>query len=82
MAALGLALQNLEAKGQVTAHDKVVADALAEVLTGGPTADQTAPVNEDDVLALERRAFMRLIKIDATLARIEHTIETGKPLRN
>lgn len=82
MAALGLALQNLEAKGQVTAHDKVVADALAEVLTGGPTADQTAPVNEDDVLALERRAFMRLIKTDATLARIEHTIETGKPLRN
>ena len=81
-AALGLALENLKAKGQVTAHDEVVADALAEVLTGGPEADPTVPVSEDDLLALERAVFLRLVKTDATLARLEHTLETGKPLRN
>ena len=66
----------------LTAHDKLVAGALAEVLTGGPGADQSEPISEDNVLALERAAFMRLVKTKATLARIEHTLETGRPLRN
>ena len=81
-AALGLMLRDLRAKGEATAHDEAVADALAEVLTGGPEADSTEPVSEDDVLRLERAAFMRLVKSEATLARIEHMLETGKPLRN
>jgi len=34
------------------------------------------------VLDLERAAFMRLVKTPATLARIEHVLETGRPLRN
>jgi 3-hydroxyacyl-CoA dehydrogenase len=34
------------------------------------------------VLALERAAIMKLIRTPATLARIEHTLETGRPLRN
>ena len=63
-------------------HDALVADALAEVLTGGAKADMTEPVSPDRVLNLEREAFMRLVKTDKTLARIEHTLETGKPLRN
>ena len=33
-------------------------------------------------LALEREAFLALIQTPATLARIEHMLETGKPLRN
>ena len=81
-AALSLALCDLRAKGKVTAHDEVVADALAEVLTGGPGADPTEPVGEDNMLVLERAAFMRLVKTEATLARMEHTLETGRPLRN
>ncbi len=52
------------------------------MLTGGPAADPTEPVSADEVLRLEREAFMRLIHTDATLARIEHTVATGKPLRN
>jgi 3-hydroxyacyl-CoA dehydrogenase len=39
-------------------------------------------VSETKILELERGAFMRLLKTPATLARIEHTLETGKPLRN
>ncbi|MFQ5930902.1 MAG: 3-hydroxyacyl-CoA dehydrogenase NAD-binding domain-containing protein [Nitrospiraceae bacterium] len=81
-AALGLALRSLQAKGEITAHDEVVAGALCEVLTGGPKVDLTEPVSEDDLFGLERAAFMRLVKTEATLARIEHTLETGKPLRN
>ncbi|MFQ5970830.1 MAG: 3-hydroxyacyl-CoA dehydrogenase NAD-binding domain-containing protein [Alphaproteobacteria bacterium] len=81
-AALGLALRDLKAKGMLTPHDEVVADALADVLTGGPECDLTEPVGEDAVMALERDAFMRLVRTDPTLARMEHTLETGKPLRN
>jgi 3-hydroxyacyl-CoA dehydrogenase len=33
-------------------------------------------------LDLERRALMSLVKRPQTLARIEHMLETGKPLRN
>ena len=68
--------------GKATAHDRVVAGALAEVLSGGADADITQPLAEDDLLALERRSFMRLIRHPASIARIEHMLETGKPLRN
>ncbi|MFQ5785469.1 MAG: 3-hydroxyacyl-CoA dehydrogenase NAD-binding domain-containing protein [Alphaproteobacteria bacterium] len=81
-AALGLAVQDLRRKGVATAHDEVVAGALAEVLSGGPDADFIEPTGEDTVLGLERAALTRLMRTDATLARMEHTLETGKPLRN
>lgn len=54
---------------------------MAEILTGGDT-DPTRAVGEDELLALERRAVMALIRTPATLARMEHMLETGKPLRN
>ncbi|RMD64553.1 MAG: 3-hydroxyacyl-CoA dehydrogenase/enoyl-CoA hydratase family protein [Alphaproteobacteria bacterium] len=81
-ATLDFAVRDLRAKGVATEHDTRVAAALAEVLTGGPGADHTEPVPADTVLALERRAFMALVRTEATLARMEHTLETGKPLRN
>ncbi len=81
-ASLAFALRDLYAKGVATEHDMVVATELAEVLTGGPKADHTEPMSEDAILKMERAAFMRLVKTPATLARVEHTLETGKPLRN
>jgi len=81
-ATLKFAVHDLHLKGVATQHDAVVADALADVLTGGMEADHTEPTLEDTVLALERAAFMRLVRTEATLARMEHTLETGKPLRN
>ena len=68
-------------QGKATAHDKVVAGHLAEVISGGDT-DLTETVSEDDLLKLERQATMALLREPKTLARIEHTLETGKPLRN
>jgi 3-hydroxyacyl-CoA dehydrogenase len=81
-ASLAYALRDLYAKGQATEHDMVVASELAEVLTGGAKADFTEATSEDTILKMERAAFMRLVKTPGTLARVEHMLETGKPLRN
>jgi 3-hydroxyacyl-CoA dehydrogenase len=59
----------------------VVSDALAEVLSGGE-ADLIDVVTEEDLLALERKAFMARVHDKRTLARVEMMLETGKPLRN
>jgi 3-hydroxyacyl-CoA dehydrogenase len=67
--------------GMATKHDVVVSRELARVLTGGET-DMLDTVKEQRLLDLERESFIRLVKTSATLARIEHTLETGKPLRN
>jgi 3-hydroxyacyl-CoA dehydrogenase len=81
VAALKLALSTFVAQGKATPHDVTVSLALAKVLTGGKT-DHTETVGEKDLLKLERQAFMELMKTSATLARIEHMLDTGKPLRN
>jgi 3-hydroxyacyl-CoA dehydrogenase len=79
--ALELMVDGLALSGKATPHDVVVARQLAAVLSGG-AADVTTPVGEDRLLQLESQAFMALIRQPATLARIEHMLETGKPLRN
>ena len=81
-AALDFALRDLKAKGVILPHDEVVAGALVRVLTGGPEADMTAPLSEEAVHGLERTALMELVRTDGTLARMEHMLESGKPLRN
>ena len=79
--ALQMAVEGFHKLGKASDYDTVVADALADVLSGGDT-DITETVDEDALLDLERRALMSLVKRPQTLARIEHMLETGKPLRN
>ena len=79
--ALTMVLYGLRRLGKATPHDEVVAKVLAGVLSGDGT-DVTESLTEDDLLALERRAFMELVRHPATIARIEHMLDTGKPLRN
>jgi 3-hydroxyacyl-CoA dehydrogenase len=79
--ALTMAVDALRLSGKATPHDEVVAGELATVLSGGAT-DITLVTGEDDLLKLEREAFMRLVRTPATLARMEHMLDTGKPLRN
>ncbi|MFD2250637.1 3-hydroxyacyl-CoA dehydrogenase [Pseudochelatococcus lubricantis] len=79
--AMMMAAQGFHKRGIATDHDLVVADGLADVLSGGD-ADPTVPAAEKDVLRLERETFMRLARTPGTLARIEHMLLTGKPLRN
>src|SRR5271165_454346 len=80
-AAMRGAVHGFRKRGLATPHDAVVNAALAEVVCGGD-ADLTDTLTEQQLLDLERAAFMRLVKTPATLARIEHVLETGKPLRN
>jgi 3-hydroxyacyl-CoA dehydrogenase len=79
--ALSMAAEGFHRRGLATDYDMVVCEALADVLCGG-AADLVDVVTEDQLLALERAAFMRLMKNGGTLARIEHMLVTGKPLRN
>jgi 3-hydroxyacyl-CoA dehydrogenase len=79
--ALRLAVEGLRAQGKASGHDALVAEGLAEILSGGDT-DVTRPLTGADLSALERAVFMRLVREPKTIARIEHMLETGKPLRN
>jgi 3-hydroxyacyl-CoA dehydrogenase len=80
-AALEMAVEGFRLSGMATPHDEVVAKKLAYIVTGGDT-DPTQTVAEDELSRLEREAFLALIQTEGTLARIEHMLETGKPLRN
>ncbi len=80
-AAFAMAVNDFVTQGKATAHDAVVAAKVANVISGGDT-DITETVTEKKLLQLEREGFLALIKTNATLDRIEHMLETGKPLRN
>jgi 3-hydroxyacyl-CoA dehydrogenase len=79
--ALQLAVEGFALQGKALPHDVTVSDALAEVLSGGKT-DVTEIVTEDQLSKLEKKAFMTLLRTGPTLARMEHMLSTGKPLRN
>lgn len=79
--AMAQAVDGFAKIGVATKHDVVVGAELANVLTGGDT-DIIDLVKEQRLLELEREGFLKLLKTPATLARIEHMLETGKPLRN
>jgi 3-hydroxyacyl-CoA dehydrogenase len=74
-------LWNLRVGGFISEYDERLGRAVAGVLTGGDVPSGT-PVSEEWFLALEREAFLSLCGEPMTLARIEHMLKTGKPLRN
>ena len=80
--ALDMAVKDMCLSGKATPYDKVVASHLSLVLSGGKNADWTEPMSEDDLLKLEIQEFVKLIKNEGTMNRIEHMLDTGKPLRN
>lgn len=79
--AFEMAVDGFHRLGKATDYDRVVAGELAKVLAGGDT-DVTEELSEDDILELEREGFMRLVRNEGTMARVEHMLLTGKPLRN
>jgi 3-hydroxyacyl-CoA dehydrogenase len=80
-AALRLAIDGFALQGIALPHDVVVANHLANVLSGGAT-DMQDVIEEEQILGLEKSAFMALVKSGPTLARMETILATGKPLRN
>jgi 3-hydroxyacyl-CoA dehydrogenase len=81
LAALKLGLHLAWRAGRISDHDQVVGRALANILAGGSLPNQTT-VSEQYLLDLEREAFLQLCGERKTLERIQHTLKTGKPLRN
>jgi 3-hydroxyacyl-CoA dehydrogenase len=79
-ASLLLGAQMFVWSGHASAHDQKIAQKIAHVLGAGLTG--TVTVTAQDLLDREREAFCSLAGEPATVARIEHMLSTGKPLRN
>ena len=66
--------------GQTSEHDVRIGRWIAYVLCGWRRP--AAQVTEQDILDLEREAFLTLLGTRDTQERIVHMLKTGKPLRN
>jgi 3-hydroxyacyl-CoA dehydrogenase len=78
---LGIALRGFQLVGKASHYDVVIGNQLAKVFTGDD-CDMTGIVTEKQVLDLELKGFMALVKQGETQARLEHMLSVGKPLRN
>ena len=80
MGNLAYAVWSFQEAGQASAYDAVIGRHVAYVLCGGDGPPRT--VTEQDILDLEREAFLTLLGNEKTQERIAYTLKTGKPLRN
>ena len=62
-------------------YDSFLAKRIAYVISGGD-ANVGSEISEEAILKLERDAFVDFCKEEKTVARIDHMLKTGKPLRN
>jgi 3-hydroxyacyl-CoA dehydrogenase len=81
IATFKMILHNMKHTHWVTAHDTKIAGHIANILCGGDTTLNN-PVSEQQILDLEREAFVSLCGEEKSQARIQHMLERGKPLRN
>ncbi len=81
LAALKLGVHLMRQGEYISDHEVKIATRIAEVLCGGNVTPGT-PVSEQYILDLEREGFKSLCGEKKTLERIQHTLKTGKPLRN
>jgi 3-hydroxyacyl-CoA dehydrogenase len=81
IATLQMMINTLVAGGYASEHDALIAGKLAHVLCGG-AAGGAREVGEQDMLDLEREAFVSLCGEAKTQARMQHMLMKNKPLRN
>ncbi|HTH03521.1 MAG TPA: 3-hydroxyacyl-CoA dehydrogenase/enoyl-CoA hydratase family protein [Vicinamibacterales bacterium] len=81
LAALKLGVHLAWRAGRISDHDAIVGRKLAWILAGGDAPHATT-LTEQQLLDLEREAFLSLCGERKTQERIAHTLKTGKPLRN
>ena len=67
--------------GRISDHDALIGRKLATIMAGG-SLPHPSMVTEQELLDLEREAFLSLVGERKTQERIQHTLKTGKPLRN
>ena len=82
LAALKLGVHLAWRAGRISDHDALIGRKLARILSGGDLPHRRRRVTEQQLLDLEREAFLSLCGERKTLERIAHTLKTGKPLRN
>ena len=81
LAACYIAANELQLGRYASEHDIKIARKVAYVLCGGDlTAEQK--VSEQYLLDIEREAFLSLAGEQKTMERIQHMLQTNKPLRN
>ena len=74
-------LFNMHSAHFVSEYDAYLASRIAYVVSGGDIRSG-GTIDEEAMLALERSVFIEFLKKEKTLARIDHMLKTGKPLRN
>jgi 3-hydroxyacyl-CoA dehydrogenase len=81
LAALKLGIHLAWRGGRISDYDAVIGRKLAWILAGG-NLPHAGTVTDQQLLDLEREAFLSLCGERKTQERIAHTLKTGKPLRN
>jgi 3-hydroxyacyl-CoA dehydrogenase len=74
-------LMNMRYGNFISDFDLVVSRKVSQVLSGGDCAEGTY-VSEQEILDLEKEAFLSLMGETKTHERIMHMLTKGKPLRN
>jgi len=81
IATLQMLVNTLVHGGYASEHDAKIAMKLANVLCGGAAGANRA-VTEDEMLELEREAFVSLCGEPLSQARMQYMLQHNKPLRN
>ncbi|HEY1690874.1 MAG TPA: 3-hydroxyacyl-CoA dehydrogenase NAD-binding domain-containing protein [Polyangiaceae bacterium] len=81
IATLQMMVGTLVEAGQASPHDAKVATKLAEILCGGASG-ASHEVTEDEILAIEREAFVSLCGEPKSQERMQYMLMNNKPLRN
>jgi 3-hydroxyacyl-CoA dehydrogenase len=81
MATLDMLINTLVAGKYASEHDAKIARKLGTVLCGGASGS-SHPVTEDEMLELEREAFVSLCGEPLSQARMQYMLQNNKPLRN
>ncbi len=81
IATLHMLVNTLVAGKFASEHDAKIAVKLATVLCGGASGS-THAVTEDEILELEREAFLSLCGEPLSQARMQYMLQNNKPLRN
>jgi 3-hydroxyacyl-CoA dehydrogenase len=80
-AAFMIAAEGMKDAGWASEHDQKIAGKLAHILAGGSRFEGQT-ISEQELLDMEREAFMSLLGEQKTIERIQYMLMNNKPLRN
>ncbi len=81
LAALRIIADIIYLRGLISPYDVIVFDKIAEALTGGRHAENRGAFSEKELRELELENTMFLLRQEQTVARMDHILRKGRPLR-